>query len=203
MSRLKLEAVAVLVLVLLAACGDEDAGPFRSGVQETSNARSGPTRPRHPHRSRVLTSIPMTVNPCRPASPTPLAGETGTTSTPSRRNPCRPPSATPPASPAVVADRQASDSPEEALAEVRQLVRVRRDDLVISVSINGSSCIPQHEDGGLRDAGHSGEPGRGGRPDGDGGSTTRLLGPGHSDSPGRRSIRPSPVRCGDGKGSPG
>ena len=35
MSLLKLEAVAIVVLVLLAACGDEDAGPPRTDVQET------------------------------------------------------------------------------------------------------------------------------------------------------------------------
>ena len=51
-------------------------------------------------------------------------------------------SPTPSASPAVVADRQASDSPEEALVRDRQLVRVRRDDLVVSISINGSIAFP-------------------------------------------------------------
>ena len=139
MSRLNLEAVAVLVLVLLAACGDEDAGPFRSGVQETSRTeRSDPPTP--PAPEPVLTSTPMTESVPSP-SPTPLAGETGTTSTPMTESvPSASP--TPPASPAVVADRQASDSPEEALAEVRQLVRVRRDDLVISVSINGIVAFP-------------------------------------------------------------
>ena len=139
MSRLNLEAVAVLVLVLLAACGDEDAGPFRSGVQETSRTeRSDPPTP--PAPEPVLTSTPMTES-VPSASPTPLAGETGTTSTPMTESvPSASP--TPPASPAVVADRQASDSPEEALAEVRQLVRVRRDDLVISVSINGIVAFP-------------------------------------------------------------
>ena len=139
MSRLNLEAVAVLVLVLLAACGDEDAGPFRSGVQETSRTeRSDPPTP--PAPEPVLTSISMTES-VPSASPTPLAGETGTTSTPMTESvPSASP--TPPASPAVVADRQASDSPEEALAEVRQLVRVRRDDLVISVSINGIVAFP-------------------------------------------------------------
>ena len=40
MSRLKLAAVAVPVLVLLVACGDGDAGPSRTDVQERVGADS-------------------------------------------------------------------------------------------------------------------------------------------------------------------
>ena len=139
MSRLNLEAVAVLVLVLLAACGDEDTGPSRAGVQETSRTeRSDPPTP--PAPETVLTSIPMT-EPVPSASPTPPAGEPVPTSTPVKE-PVASALPTPSASPAVVADRPASASPEVALAEDRQFVRVRRGDLVTSLSINGSIAFP-------------------------------------------------------------
>lgn len=39
-------------------------------------------------------------------------------------------------------DQGVSDSPEEVLAEDRQLIRVRRDDLVTSISINGTIAFP-------------------------------------------------------------
>ena len=139
MSRLKLEAVAVLVLVLLAACGDEDAGPSRAGVQETGRTES-PGSPTPPAPEPALTSTPVK-EAVASSSPTPPAGEPGPNSTPVK-DPVASASPTPPPSPAVVADRQASDSLEEALAEDRQLVRVRRGDLVISISINGSIAFP-------------------------------------------------------------
>ena len=139
MSRLKLEAVAVLVLVLLTACGDEDVGPPRADVQETVRTER-PDPPTPPAEEPGLTSTPVR-EPVPSASPTPPAAETGPTS--SRvEEPVPSASPTPPASAAVVADRQASDSPEEALAEDRQLVRVRRGELVTSISINGSIAFP-------------------------------------------------------------
>ena len=161
-SRLKLEAVAVLVLVLLTACGDEDAGPPRADVQETVRTER-PDPPTPPAEEPGLTSTPVR-EPVPSASPTPPAAETGLTSTPVREpvpsasptppaaetgptssrveKPVVSASPTPSASPAVVADRPASASPEVALAEDRQLVRVRRGELVTSLSINGSIAFP-------------------------------------------------------------
>ena len=139
MSRLKLEAVAVLVLVLAATCGDEDAGPPRADVQETVRTER-PDPPTPPAEEPGLTSTPGR-EPVPSASPTPPAAETGPTS--SRvEEPVPSASPTPPASAAVVADQQASDSPEEALVRDRQLVHVRRGDLVTSISINGSIAFP-------------------------------------------------------------
>ena len=139
MSRLKLEAVVVLVLVLAAACGDEDAGPSRADEQETAHTERADS-PTPPAVEPVLTSTPVS-EPEPSSPPTPPAAETGPTS--SRvEEPVVSASPTPPAAAAAVADRQASDSPEGALAENRHLVRVRRDDLVISISINGIIAFP-------------------------------------------------------------
>ena len=139
MSLLKLEAVAVLVLVLLAACGDEDAGPSRAGVQDPERTEQSDL-PEPPAPEPDPTSTPMTV-PVPSGSPRPPAGEPVPTSSPVKE-PVPSASPTPSPSPAVVADRQASDSPEEALAEDRQLVRVRRGDLVTSIFVNGSIAFP-------------------------------------------------------------
>ena len=140
MSRLKLEAVAVLVLVLLTACcGDEDAGPPRADVQETVRPER-PDPPTPPAEEPGLTSTPVR-EPVPSTSPTPPAAETGPTS--SRvEEPVVSASPTPPTPVSEAGDRQASDSPEEALVRDRQFVRVRRGELVTSISINGSIAFP-------------------------------------------------------------
>ena len=139
MSRLKLEAVAVLFLVLLAACGDEDAGPSRAGVQETDRTeRSVPPTPPAGESEPTSTAVK---EPVPSASPTPPAGKPVPTSSPVK-GPVPSASPTPSAAVAVVADQGPSDSNEGALAEDRQLVRVRRGDLLISIFINGRIAFP-------------------------------------------------------------
>ena len=116
MSRLKLEAVAVMVLVLLAACGDEDAGPSRAGVQETSRTEQS-------------------------GAPTPPAEEPGPISAP-MTEPVPSAWPTPPAQVAEAGEPQASDANERALTRDHKLVSVRRGDLVTSISIYGRIAFP-------------------------------------------------------------
>ena len=139
MSRLKPEAVVVLVLVLLAACGDDGAGPSRAGVQETARTERSDS-PTPPAPEPVLTSTPVK-EPELFSSPTPPAGEPVPTSTPVKDSvPSASP--TPPASATAVPDRPASDSTERVLAEDHKFVRVRRGDLVVAISINGRIAFP-------------------------------------------------------------
>ena len=139
MSLLKLEAVAVLVLVLLAACGDEDAGPSRAGVQDPERTEQSDLPAPHAPEPDP-TSTPMTV-PVPSGSPRPPAGEPVPTSIPVKE-PVASVLPTPYAPVAVAVERQASDSNEGALAEDRQLFPVRRGDLVMSISINGRIAFP-------------------------------------------------------------
>ena len=124
-------ALTGLFCLLLAACGDEDTGQSRAGAQETvstepSDLPTPPTvEPRHTP-TRAGESVPS-------GSPTPSASGPGPTSSLVEE----------PALPVAEAgDGRASDSPEAAPAEDRQLIRVRRGDLVTSISIHGSTAFP-------------------------------------------------------------
>ena len=131
MSRLRLVAVAVLVLVLPAACGDRDAGLPRADVQETAGTVLSDS-PTPPAAEPGLTSSPVEESVLSD-SPTPPAMEPGLTSSRVEES-IR--------SVAEVGDQQVSDSHERVLAEDRQLIPVRRDDLVTSISIDGSIAFP-------------------------------------------------------------